>query len=98
MGFLERPDDDARRGVDSTWVNSGVCICDPGVLDAIAADVPRDLPRDVFPELIGSGRLFGFPLSGYRCAIDSPERLAEARSALMEERCRISLPRDSHEN
>jgi mannose-1-phosphate guanylyltransferase/phosphomannomutase len=91
VGFLERPSDDARRGVDSTWVNSGVYIFEPGVLGVIAADVPSDLPRDVFQELIAGGRLYGFPLSGYRCAIDSPERLAEARSALMEERCRIPL-------
>jgi mannose-1-phosphate guanylyltransferase/phosphomannomutase len=92
VGFLERPSDDARSGVDSTWVNSGVCICEPGVLGVIAADIPSDLPRDVFPELMDSGRLFGFPLSGYRCAVDSPERLAEARSALVEERCGIWLP------
>lgn len=92
VGFMERPSDHARRGVASTWVNSGICICDPGVLDTIAADVPRDLPRDVFPELMDSGRLFGFPLTGYRCAVDSPERLAEARSAQVGERCGIRLP------
>ena len=90
VGFLERPTEQARHGVDSPWVNSGICICDPEFLDAIPANVSSDLPRDVFPELVGSGRLYGFPLSGYRCAIDSPERLAEARSALAEGRCRIS--------
>ena len=94
VGFLERPSDEARRGVGSTWANSGICICDSGVLDAIAADVPCDLPQDVFPGLMAGGRLYGFPLSGYRCAIDSPERLAEARSALMQGRCRIPLPRE----
>jgi len=98
VGFLERPTEDARRGVDSTWVNSGICICDPEVLEAIPVDVPCDLPRDVFPNLIDSGRLYGFPLSGYRCAVDSPERLAEARSALVEERCHIPLPRENNEN
>jgi NDP-sugar pyrophosphorylase family protein len=92
VGFLERPTEDARHGVDSTWVNSGVCICDPEVLDAIPADVPCDLPRDIFPKLIDSGRLYGFPLAGYRCAVDSPERLTEARSALAEGRC-LASPR-----
>lgn len=95
VGFLERPTEDARRGVDSTWVNSGICICDPEFLDAIAANVPCDLPRDVFPKLVDTGRLYGFPLSGYRCAIDSPERLAEARSALAEKRCRIRQLREA---
>jgi len=92
VGFLERPTEDARRSVDSNWVNSGICICDPEFLDAIPPNVPCDLPRDIFPKLIDSRRLYGFPLSGYRCAMDSPERLAEARSALVEKRCRIPLP------
>lgn len=86
--FLERPDEKSRVGHSSRWVNSGVCICAPEVLDAIPSGVPCDLPRDVFPKLIASNRLFGFALTGYRCAIDSPERLAEARAAQAEGQCR----------
>jgi len=92
VGFLERPTDEARHGHASRWVNSGVCICAPEILDHIPAETPCDLPRDVFPKLAGTRRLFGFPLSGYRCAVDSPKRLAEARAALAEGRCHISLP------
>jgi len=88
IGFLERPDEPTRRGVASPWVNSGVCVCAPEFLEAIPPGVACDLPRDIFPKLLGGGRLFGFPLAGYRCAIDSPERLAEARQALAEGRCR----------
>ena len=89
IGFLERPTDAERSTVASPWVNSGICVCTPAVLDLIPPDTPADLPRDVFPRLIPTGRLFGFPLSGYRCAIDSPARLEEARRALAEGRCRI---------
>jgi len=89
IGFLERPTEDQRRGVESPWVNSGICVCNSGILDTIPTNVPCDLPRDIFPRLVDSGRLYGFPLSGYRCAIDSPERLADARSALAEGRCQI---------
>ena len=91
IGFLERPTEEARRGVQSPWINSGICICDPQLLDEIPAGVACDLPRDVFPRLIDSGRLYGFPLSGYRCALDSPDRLAEARAAIADGRCRIQL-------
>jgi NDP-sugar pyrophosphorylase family protein len=91
VGFLERPTDEARQGHVSPWVNSGVCICAPEILDHIPANTACDLPRDVFPKLVSSRRLFGFPLSGYRCAVDSPERLGEARAALTEGRCHISL-------
>jgi mannose-1-phosphate guanylyltransferase/phosphomannomutase len=91
IGFLERPTEEARRCVQSPWVNSGICICAPQFLDEIPADVACDLPRDIFPKLIDSGRLYSFPLSGYRCAVDSPERLAEARAAIADGRCRIQL-------
>jgi NDP-sugar pyrophosphorylase family protein len=90
--FLERPTDEQRRGVASPWVNSGVCLCHPSILDQIPADQACDLPRDVFTRLVNTGRLFGYPLSGYRCAIDSPQRLAEAQAALQEGRCRIQPP------
>ena len=86
--FIERPDEKSRAGQLSRWVNSGVCICAPEVLEAIPAGVPCDLPRDIFPKLIPSGRVYGFALTGYRCAIDSPERLAEARAAQADGRCR----------
>ncbi len=89
VGFLERPSEETRAGVESSWVNSGVCICSPEVLELIPAGRPADLPRDVFAGLVESGRLYGFPLTGYRCAIDSPERLAEARLAIAQGRCRI---------
>jgi len=95
IGFLERPTEEARRRVQSPWVNSGICICDPQFLDEIPADVASDLPRDIFPKLIDSNRLFGFPLSGYRCALDSPDRLAEARAAIADGRCQIQLCREA---
>jgi NDP-sugar pyrophosphorylase family protein len=84
VGFLERPTDQARRQVQSNWVNSGVCLLRPEVFAHIPAKTPCDLPRDIFPKLIDTGRLFGFPLSGLRFAIDSPQRLAEAGAAIKE--------------
>jgi len=91
VSFLERPTEEARQGQTSPWVNSGVCLCAPELLNLIPANTACDLPRDVFPRLAATQRLFGFPLSGYRCAVDSPARLAEARAALAEGRCHISL-------
>lgn len=77
--FLERPKDSDRPTWTDAWVNSGVCVCSPDIFDLIPRDRPVDLPRDVFAPLAGSGRLFGLPLSGYRCAVDSPERLERLR-------------------
>jgi NDP-sugar pyrophosphorylase family protein len=90
-GFWERPATSVPLDPGTAWVNSGVFVCDPRVLDLIPEGKPSDFPRDVFPGLVRQGRVFGFPLSGYRCAVDSPERLAEVRKALAEHRCRSAL-------
>ena len=81
VAFLERPDENQRQTLLSPWVNSGIAIGEAELLDAIPAGRACDLPRDVYINLIGSRRLFAFPLTGFRCAVDSPGRLEEARHA-----------------
>lgn len=89
-GFLERPTDTERERIRSHWVNSGICLCSPEILDLIPAGRPSDFPRDVFRPLLATGRLFALPLSGYRCAIDSPERLVSARETVESGHCRVA--------
>jgi NDP-sugar pyrophosphorylase family protein len=95
VGFLERPDEAARLGAVSPWVNSGVCVCSSEILAHIPRGTASDLPRDVFVPLVGSGRLQAVPLTGFRCAIDSSGRLAEARAAVAGQQCRIRPLPDS---
>ena len=80
--FLERPSAAERQGVTSAWTFSGVAICEPAFLDEIPGTPQSDLPRDLFTKLASGGRLFAFPLTGQRWAIDSPARLAEAAAAV----------------
>ena len=80
--FLERPTEAQRRPDESPWVFSGITMCSGELLEWIPPGRPCDLPRDVFTRLTTTGRLFGCPLTGRRTAIDSPERLAEAREAV----------------
>jgi len=82
LRLLERPSEAERRGVDSPWVNSGVYLLDPSLPGSLPGPGPLDFPRDVFPGLVAQGRVLGVPLTGYRCAIDSPERLERARAEL----------------
>lgn len=86
--FIERPDAATRAAHPFPWVNSGVQILGPRLLRHIPVSGPADLPRDVYTVRAGRERLQGVPLSGYRCAIDSPERYREAQAALAEGRCR----------
>jgi NDP-sugar pyrophosphorylase family protein len=81
VGFLERPNEAQRSTLVAPWVNSAIAVCSPEILDEIPDGVACDLPRDVYVRLVSGGRLYGFPLSGFRCAVDSPERLAQARAA-----------------
>lgn len=89
--FAERPDDDQRRRLGDAWVNSGVQILSAGLIAELPPG-PSDLPRDVYAPRCAELRLFGVPLAGYRCAIDSAERLVEAERALISGRCRPSRP------
>jgi mannose-1-phosphate guanylyltransferase/phosphomannomutase len=80
--FRERPEpSDATSRVDS-WVNSGVAILSHRLRTLIPTTVPCDLPRDLYAPLASREPLFGFPLNGYRCAIDSPERYEQACAAV----------------
>jgi NDP-sugar pyrophosphorylase family protein len=79
--FMERPTD-AHETAGGAWVNSGICVCSPAIFSLIPAGRPCDLPRDIFQTIIPEHPVYGFPLSGYRAAIDSPERLEEAASAI----------------
>lgn len=87
--FLERPTPEERRRFDSPWVNSGICILERDALARLPGAGATDLARDLFPQLVADGEVFAYPLSSYRCAVDSPERLSEARVAVATGRCRL---------
>ena len=81
--FLERPAEGERRPAShDVWVNSGLQVLNRRMLNAIPPDQSSDLPRDVYTTVLGAKPIYGFPLSGYRCAIDSPQRYAEAQEAV----------------
>jgi NDP-sugar pyrophosphorylase family protein len=84
--FLERPDSKVRQRVDSSWVNSGICICESEIFDYFSPEDPLDLPAHVFPKLVQTRSFFGFPIDAYRCAVDSADRLDALRVALAEGR------------
>jgi len=56
------------------WVNSGLYCFKTEILKHIPEKGFCDFPKDIFPGLVLSGSLYGYPLTSYRCAVDSPER------------------------
>jgi NDP-sugar pyrophosphorylase family protein len=90
VGFLERPDAEERNANPYPWVNSGVQVLSRRILGYIPSDRPADLPRDVYIPALGKELLIGVPLRGYRCAIDSAARYAEACAAASEGRYSVA--------
>jgi mannose-1-phosphate guanylyltransferase len=72
--FLERPEQSIQNVYSDHWVNSGVQILSPRIFDYLPSKLPADLPRDVYAPFVNQLALYGFPLDGYRCAVDSQER------------------------
>ena len=59
--FLEKP---APEQIFSHWVNAGIFILEPEVLDYIPMNRPSDFSRDIFPKMLCANR----PFYGYRMA------------------------------
>lgn len=73
--FHERPPESFWETTPSAWVNSGVMVVSQSVLAEIPENTHADWPKDIFPRILPSGRLFAHPLDGYRIAVDSSDRL-----------------------
>ncbi len=59
------------------WINAGVYLIQREVVEAIPPGRAVSLERDVFPEWVARGRVFGFP-AGRFIDIGTPESFAEA--------------------
>ncbi len=71
--FIERPKSEVK-DKKQNWVNSGLYCFNRKILDYIPKKVISDFPGDIFPTLVAERTLYGYPVKGYRCAVDSPER------------------------
>ena len=89
-GFIERPSEEERQKYNSTWVNSGIAIFSSSIIDQIPQDAV-DLPKHVYCKIVDSQKLYAFPLDGYRCAIDSPDRYRAADEAIITGKCNCPL-------
>lgn len=80
INFIERPGEEDLKNKKQNWVNSGLYCFHNEILSLIPEKQKCDFPKDIFPGLVSNWLIYGFPLTGYRCAIDSPERYFAAKS------------------
>jgi NDP-sugar pyrophosphorylase family protein len=77
LRFVEKP---AAHEVFSPWVNAGILVMEPAVLDFIPAGRPSDFGREVLPALIAAGQLlYGYKMSEGLWWVDSPQDLQRTR-------------------
>lgn len=79
--FIEKP---GGNETTSRWVNAGVVLVEPQVLDVLPHRQPTDLGRDLLPALISRpGGLYGYPMKGHHWWFD---RSGDYRRALDDKR------------
>ena len=64
------------------WINAGVYVLEPRVLDLIPIGRAGSIEREVFPPLAADRRLYGFPLDGAFVDMGTPEGLAAMEALL----------------
>ncbi len=79
--FIERPEKEVK-DKKQDWVNSGLYCFSKKILEFIPEKVYCDFPKDVFPSLVEKKLIYGYPLKGYRKAVDSAERYKEIQEDL----------------
>jgi len=79
--FQEKPD---RGAAMSDYVNTGIYVLEPEILDFFEPNVPFDFSNDLFPMLHGKGYpLFGYVAEGYWCDVGNiAEYLRATNNAL----------------
>jgi len=77
--FIERPEHEVM-DKKQNWVNSGLYCFGKKILEYIPENEYCDFPKNIFQLLLEKDELYGFPLKGYRCAIDSPDRYQKAQT------------------
>lgn len=64
----------------SGYVNAGIYILEPSVLNIIPSGIPSDFGKDIFPKLLkNKSSLFGYVVSGFVMAIDTENALEAMR-------------------
>jgi len=79
-GFLEKPRPEE---IVTDQINAGLYILEPEVLELIEPGRAVSIEREVFPQLVAEGSLFGLALPGYWLDVGTPASYLQAHLDLM---------------
>ncbi len=77
--FIERPEKEVK-DKKQNWVNSSLYCFSKEIFKYINSGGFCDFPGDVFPGMVKKGVLYGYPLTAYRCSVDSPQRYSSVQA------------------
>jgi len=90
LRFVEKP---RREDVTSNWINAGIYIIEPRILDSVPKDTRYMFERGVFPDMLERGDpIFGFKSKGYWIDIGTPEKYAALNRDLLMGRLNRAIP------
>jgi mannose-1-phosphate guanylyltransferase len=81
VGFLEKPDPTE---IDTDFINAGLYVLEPEVLELIEPGAAVSIERDIFPRLAERGELCAKSLPGYWLDVGTPESYLQAHLDLLE--------------
>ncbi|MFW6069252.1 MAG: nucleotidyltransferase family protein [Chloroflexota bacterium] len=73
------------RSAQSRYINAGIYVLEPDVLQRIPANEKVSIERDVFPQLLNDAQLYGCYLQGFFVDIGTPEGYREFQGYLKEQ-------------
>ncbi|HLC59309.1 MAG TPA: nucleotidyltransferase family protein [archaeon] len=73
-GFVEKP-----KYATSGWINAGLYIIEPDVLEMIKSGDKVSMEAEIFPKLVEQGKLFDYKYNGYWMDIGMPEDYEKAQ-------------------
>jgi mannose-1-phosphate guanylyltransferase len=80
--FLEKPSPEE---VFSYWINAGVYVLEPEIIDSIKPMKKTSIEREIFPPLASQGRLFGFTFRGFWLDAGTPEAYLMTHRTLLDQ-------------
>lgn len=88
--FIEKPD---WSRVVTDYVNTGIYVISPRVMELVPEDRSYDFGKELFPELLRRGeKLVGVNMEGYWCDIGTPLSYYRCCADAIEGRLKIELP------
>ena len=79
--FIEKPEPGT---APTHWINAGTYVLEPEVLDLVPPGARRSIEREIFPELVEQGRLYGLQAASYWIDAGTPEAYLQAHLDLLD--------------